>query len=364
MVHEDLFTLQDHAARAASVMDPAVAAYVDGGAADELTLQANLQAWRALPLHPRVLRPLAGGHTRLTLLGRELPHPILVAPMALQRLVHPDGELAVALAAAALGAGLVLSQQSSCPAQDVARVHLGEVCRGPLWMQLAPQGDRGRDLQAAREAEAAGFEALVVSVDAPVQGVRDRQRRARFAVPAGMAPGYRPVRPAPDAAGLCAGWLEHAPTWDDIAWLQSQTRLPVLLKGVTDPRDARQALALQLAGLIVSNHGGRTLDTMPSTAELLPPIADAVGGAMALLVDGGLRRGTDVLKALALGADAVLVGRPVLHGLAHGGAAGVAQVLRLLRDELEMAMALCGCRTLQDLGPDCLGRDAARRGAR
>lgn len=361
MTPVDCINLHDHAARAAAVMDPAVAAYVDGGAADELTMKANLQGWRELPLHPRVLRPLAGGHTRCTLLGREHPHPLLVAPMALQRLVHPDGERAVALAAAALQAGLVLSQQSSTPAAEVAAVHRSEPGGGPLWMQLYLCGDRGRDLQAVRQAEAQGFEALVLSVDAPVQGARDRQRRARFSVPAGLSTGYPHRAPEAGATGLCAGWVEQATTWDDIAWLKTQTTLPLLLKGVTHPGDARQAQAMQLAGLIVSNHGGRTLDTLPATADLLPAVADAVGGTMTLLVDGGLRRGTDVLKALALGADAVLVGRPVLHGLAHAGAAGVAQVLRLLRDELEMAMALCGCRTLRDIGPACLGRRGVRR---
>ena len=356
MTPVDCINLHDHAERATAMMDPAVAAYVDGGAADELTLRANLQGWREIPLHPRVLRPLAGGHTRCTVLGREHPHPLLVAPMALQRLVHPDGERAVALAAAALQAGLVLSAQSSTPAGEVAALHRSEPGGGPLWMQLYLCNDRGLDLQAVRQAEAQGFEAMVLSVDAPVQGARDRQRRARFSVPAGLSTGYHRRPPAPGTPGLCVGWVEQATTWDDVAWLRAQTALPLLLKGVTHPDDARQAQSLGMVGLIVSNHGGRTLDSVPATATLLPAVADAVGGEMTLLVDGGLRRGTDVLKALALGADAVLVGRPVLHGLAHAGVAGVAQVLRLLRDELEMAMALCGCRTLADIGPAVVGR--------
>ena len=170
-----------------------------------------------------------------------------------------------------------------------------------------------------------------------------------------------PTRLLPGQSELFDGLLTHAPTWEDVAWLQEQTRLPVLLKGITHPADAQQARSLNVAGLIVSNHGGRTLDTVPATAALLPAIAQAVGGELPLLVDGGIRRGTDVLKAIALGATAVLVGRPVIHGLANAGASGVAHVLRLLRDELEMAMALTGCRTLADASSALLHQHTATR---
>lgn len=348
-------TLADYENQAQHTLSEAIWAYLNGGAANEVTLQANCQAWQNLALLPRVLRPLAGGHTRTTLLGRTLTHPILVAPMAYQRLAHPDGELATALAASALGAGLVVSTQASTPLEDVARLVLAEPDRGPLWFQLYLQPDRGFTQALVQRAEAAGFEALVLTVDAPVQGVRDRERRAGFKLPPGITAvnlhGLRPSSaPAllPGQSELFDHLLTHAPTWDDVAWLQAHTRLPVLLKGITHPADARQALSLGVAGIIVSNHGGRTLDTVPATATLLPAIAQAVGAALPLLVDGGIRRGTDVLKAMALGATAVLVGRPVLHGLAVAGASGVAHVLRLLRDELEVAMALTGCRTLAD----------------
>ncbi|MFZ5485509.1 MAG: alpha-hydroxy acid oxidase [Pseudomonadota bacterium] len=352
----DLFTLADHERHARARLDAPVWAYFSGGAADEITLRANRSAWDALTLLPRVLRPLAGGHTRCELLGRTLAHPIVLAPVAFQRLAHPDGELATAYAAAALGAGLVLSTQASQPLEAVAQAVLGDAGRGPLWFQLYLQPDRGHTRALVQRAEAAGYEALVLTVDAPCSGVREREWRAGFRLPPGLRAVNLPEAAAisaPGGAGSSAlfdGLLRHAPTWDDVQWLQSITRLPVLLKGVLHPADARAAMDNGVAAVIVSNHGGRTLDTTPSTASVLPRIADATGGALPLLVDGGIRRGTDVLKAIALGARAVLVGRPIVWGLAHSGAAGVAHVLRLLRDELEAAMALTGCATLAQAG--------------
>jgi len=356
-----IVNLNDHEAHARTVLDDRAWAYFAGGAADEITLRANREAWDRVGLLPRVLRPLAGGHTRVQLLGRELAHPILLAPVAYQRMAHPDGELATALAAAALEAGLVLSTQASTPMEDVARAFQGEPRRGPLWFQLYLQPDRGFNRELVQRAERAGYEALVLTVDAPAHGARDRERRAGFVLPAGVSAvnlaGLRPPAPRPLQPGqspLFDDLLTHAPTWDDVAWLQAQTRLPVLLKGVLHPADARQAATLQAAGLIVSNHGGRTLDTAPATAAVLPRIADAAQGSLPLLVDGGIRRGTDVLKAMALGASAVLIGRPYVHALANAGAHGVAHVLRLLRDELEIAMALTGCRTLDEASPTLL----------
>ena len=354
-------SLADHERLARQHLDDNAWAYFSGGAADEITLHANRSAWDQITLQPRVLRALAGGHTRTELLGRTLTHPILLAPIAFQRMAHPDGERASAFAAAALGAGMVLSTQSSTPVEAVAQAMQGDPASGPLWFQLYLQHDRGFTRALVQRAEAAGCEALVLTVDAPTSGVRDRERRAQFRLPAGISAVHLaglappPARAlAPSQSALFDGLLQHAPTWDDVAWLQSTTRLPVLLKGVLHPDDARQAAALGVAGLIVSNHGGRTLDTAPATAHALPRIAHAVQGALPLLVDGGIRRGTDVLKALALGARAVLLGRPAVYGLAHAGAAGVAHVLRLLRDELEIAMALTGCATLADATPALL----------
>jgi len=358
-------TLRDFEAAARAALPPAHWAYFDGTAADGLTRERNEAAWQHLRLLPRVLAHTAGGHTRRTLLGRELAHPILIAPVATLRLAHPDGEIGMACAAAAQQAGMVLSSQASTRLEEVARATVDEPDRGPLWMQLYLQPDRGFTRELVQRAEAAGFEALVLTVDAPVQGSRDEERRTGFELPPGVSAvnlqGQRPPEPRPRQAGAGTGHsalfddlLHHAPTWDDLAWLKASTRLPILLKGVLHPDDAVQARAHGADGVIVSNHGGRTLDTAVSTAWALPRIADAVGADWPVLVDGGLRRGTDVLKAIALGAHAVLIGRPAVQGLAAGGAAGVAQTIRLLRDELDIAMALCGCRTLDDIPPSVL----------
>ncbi len=309
-----LVTLADHELHARTQLDDNAWAYFSGGAADEISLRANRSAWDALPLWPRVLRPLAGGHTRVPLLGRTLAHPILLAPVAFQRMAHPDGELAMAYAAAALGAGVVLSTQASVSLESVAQAVLPDPGRGPLWFQLYLQPDRGFTQALVQRAEAAGYEALVLTVDAPTSGVRDRERRAGFRLPPGVG--------------------------------------PVNLTGLQVP--APSALSPGQSALF----DGRT-----GTATALPRVVQAVGGAVPVLVDGGIRRGTDVLKAMALGASAVLVGRPAVWGLANAGAAGVAHVLRLLRDELEVAMALTGCATLAEATPALLeGQDGAPSG--
>lgn len=361
-----LVTLADHEAHARGRLDDNAWAYFSGGAGDELTLRANRAAWDNLTLLPRVLRPLAGGHTKIELMGRTLAHPLLLAPVAYQRMAHPDGEIATAHAAASQGAGLVLSTQASVPLETVAEAFGAYAERGPLWFQLYFQHDRGFTRELVQRAEHAGYEALVLTVDAPTSGARDRERRVAFKLPAGISAvnlahlSPQPPNPGPGYSALFDGLLAHAPTWADVEWLQSTTRLPVVLKGVLHPEDARQAAALRLAALIVSNHGGRTLDTAPATATILPRIAEALAGDLPLLVDGGIRRGTDVLKAIALGARAVLVGRPYLYGLANAGALGVAHVLRLLRDELEIAMALCGCATLDQATPELLFKACSR----
>ncbi len=351
-----IVNLNDHARAAQAALGEAAWAYFSGGAADGLTLQRNARAWQAWGLAPRVLRDLRGGHTRCRLLGREWPMPLLVAPMALQRWAHADGEAGMALAAAAQGCGMVLSHQTSTPLQDLAALVAAEADRGPLWLQLYWMPDRGALRALIAQAEAAAYEALVLTVDAPVNGVRDGERRHGLPLPEGVRAVHWQA-PASHRQGLCAGLAECAPTWADVQWLIAQTRLPVLLKGITHPLDAREALALGAAGVVVSNHGGRVLDTVPATAELLPRVAEAVRAQRAdalVLVDGGIRRGTDLFKALALGADAALIGRPALYGLAHAGARGVAHVLRLLRDEFEATLALTGCPRVDDIHTDCL----------
>jgi 4-hydroxymandelate oxidase len=334
--------------------------YFMGVAADGVTARENQAAYARLKLRGRVLADFeGGGHTRIRLFGRELDHPILLAPVAAQKLAHPEGEVAVAVGAAASGALYVASTQAGTSLEDIARAAPG----APRWFQLYWQADRGLVAELARRAEAAGYEALVLTVDAPVTGPRDGGRGV-FSPSAGVIGanfgGRREAGEAGAAAamaageGLCGGLLAAAPRWADLAWLRSVTRLPVILKGIMDAEDAARALAEGMGGIVVSNHGGRTLDTLPATIEVLPEIVAAVGGRMPVLVDGGVRRGTDVLKALAIGASAVLIGRPYVHGLAVAGAPGVAHVVRLLRAELEIAMALTGCPVLGQLGREVL----------
>lgn len=345
----NVVALSDYEALARERMTPEVWAYLEGGAADEITLRENRAAFDRLRLRGRVLAPLAGGHTRVTICGHTFEHPLLVAPMAYQRLAHPDGEAALTLGAAAMRAGLILSVHASMTLEEVAKVEASV----PRWFQLGILPDREFTGALVRRAEAAGYRALVVTVDAAVSGVRNRQNRAGFRLPPGIEAvnlrghAIAPVTALAGESPFFGGTLAAAaPTWEDLAWVQSLTKLPVLVKGIMSPEDAAQAVAQGVAGVIVSNHGGRTLDTLPATIDVLPGVADEVGGRVPVLLDGGIRRGTDVLKALALGAQAVLVGRPCMHGLAAAGAPGVAHVLHILRAELEAAMALTGCATL------------------
>lgn len=357
-IPDAIAAVPDYAAYARERLDPAIWAYLDGAAGDELSARWNREAWERLRLHGRVLADVAGGDTALTLFGSRLEHPVLLAPVAYQRLAHPDGELAAARAAAALGAGFVLSTLASVELEAVAALPDAP----PLWFQLYCQPERAASVELVQRAEAAGYSALVVTVDAPLAGIRNRERRAGFRLPPGVSAanlrhGQTPFAPGSAQASLVFdGIMRTAPTWRELDWLLDQTRLPVILKGIVSPEDAALAIERGVAGLIVSNHGGRVLDTLPASAEVLPAIAERVAGRVPILVDGGIRRGTDVLKALALGASAVLIGRPYLHGLAAAGALGVAHVLKMLREELEVAMALTGCARLADIGPGVLWR--------
>jgi 4-hydroxymandelate oxidase len=321
--------------------------YISTGSADELTLRANREAFDRLRLQGRVLADMAGAQTRLTLFGDSFDYPMLLAPVAFHRLVHPEGELATAAGAGAVRAGMVVSTQASVALEEVARQAIS-----PLWFQLYLQHDRAFTKSLVQRAANAGYRALVLTVDAPVT-LRNREQRAGFGLPPGiqavnlrgMAP-PPPPRAEPHESEVFRGLLDGAATWKDIAWLRSVSKLPLLLKGVMSPADAVRAVAEGVDGIIVSNHGGRALDTAPASIEALPRVAEAVAGRIPVLMDGGIRRGSDVLKALALGAKAVLVGRPYIHGLAVGGAVGVAHVMKILRTELEIAMTLTGCASL------------------
>ena len=352
-------TLADYERLAQRHMAPATWAHVQSGAGDGLTILRNRAAFDRIGLLPRMLTDLRGGHTRRTLFGREHAAPILFAPIAYQRIAHPDGELACVRAATAMGLGMVVSTLSSVPleaiaeaARDTAR-QLGTP-PAPLWFQLYLQATRSASADLVTRAEQAGYEAIVLTVDAAV-------KRATFALPPGVVAanlrsgGDRRQTSAPRGAILFGTPLaDSAPTWEDVAWLRTRTALPLVIKGILAASDARIAVEHGVDGIVVSNHGGRTLDGAPSAIEVLPAIAEMVAGAVPLLLDGGVRGGTDVVKALALGAAAVLVGRPQMHGLAVAGLAGVAHVAHILRGELELTMAQLGCATLDRLGPDCV----------
>lgn len=307
----------------------------------------NQRAFEALSIMPRPLQDVRGGHTQLQLFGQQLAHPILLAPIAYQRLFHPDGESAAALAASAQGGQSIISSLASQPLAHIAHAAKQGAQPGSEtapWFQLYWQGERERTRRLLQRALDAGYSAIVFTVDAPV-------KVATLQLPAQISA----VNLEPDTASngnqfqVFDGWMMQAPVWDDLAWLRQQTSLPILIKGILHPDDAKRALTAGCDGVIVSNHGERVLAGAPASIHALPAIVQACAGQVPVLLDSGIRSGHDVWRALALGASAVLLGRPYIWGLAAHGALGVAQVIRLLRDELEMTMALTGCKFLSDI---------------
>ncbi|ASJ75211.1 alpha-hydroxy acid oxidase [Granulosicoccus antarcticus] len=348
--------LEDYERLAREVLPHDVYEYLASGCADDLTLASNRSSFDRWQILPRMLTDCTQGSTELTLLGEKFRHPILLAPVAHQGLVHPDAELATAEAAAIMEAGMIASTLSSVPMEGIANQ-----LQSNKWFQLYFQKDRNGTLDLIRRAEVCGFSALIVTVDVPVNGVRNRVQRSGFRLPEeGSAANLsnqsapEPIVLEPHESIIFQGLMREAPTWQDIEWLKSQTDMPILLKGILHPADAVRCQELGLQGIVVSNHGGRSLDTVPSTMAMLPLVREAVGKEFPVLLDGGIRRGADVFKALALGADAVLIGRPQVFALAVAGALGVAHMLKLLRDELEITMALAGCPSLARIGREAL----------
>lgn len=357
----DLIALQDFEAVARQRLPKMVYDYYASGAHDEHTLGRNRQAWNELSLHYNVLVDVSARSTQTTVLGRTVSMPVLAAPTAFHGLAHPHGERASARGIAGGGTVMLLSTLSTAPVEEVVRE--AEAGGGAVWMQLYVYRDRAVTADLVARVQAAGVEAIVLTVDAPVLGTRERDVRNRFHLPEGIrmenlvSAGFEGL-PALDGASGLAGYVadlfDPSLSWDDIEWIRGLTSLPVLVKGVVRPDDAVRAVERGAAGVVVSNHGGRQLDTAPATAQVLGPVAEAVDGRAEIYVDGGIRRGTDVVKAVALGAQAVLIGRPLLWGLAADGAAGVTRVLDLLRAEVDLAMALSGRPTVGELTPDLL----------
>ncbi|MEA2237857.1 MAG: 4-hydroxymandelate oxidase [Thermoanaerobaculia bacterium] len=321
--------------------------FLVGGAADEISLRWNRESFGRIRLRPRVLEDVANIDTSVTLFGVTMPHPILLAPVAYQRLFHADGEVETARGAGSAQAIYVVSTATTTAIEEIAKA-----ATSPLWLQLYLQKDRGATRELIARAEAAGVKALAFTVDTPVVGTRNRQQRAQFKLPSGLA---TPHLDETNRERLTVTSNEREPvTWRDVELVQSIAHVPVLLKGIMTGDDAARAVDRGVAGIIVSNHGARNLDTVPATIDALPEVAARVEGRVPILLDGGIRRGTDIVKAIALGANAVLIGRPYAFGLAVDGANGVSRVVNILRQELETAMALLGRRSLSAIDKNVL----------
>jgi isopentenyl diphosphate isomerase/L-lactate dehydrogenase-like FMN-dependent dehydrogenase len=345
----------DYERLASEKLDPGPLGYFNGGAWDEVTLRENVDVWRRWRLRPRMLVDVSEVSTVTELLGTEVSMPIVVAPVAFQRMAHPDGEEGMARAAAEAGTLMCLSTIATARPSEVAAA----APQGRRWFQLYCFRDRAVTQALMDEAVDSGFEAIVLTVDLPRPGWRERDLRSGFVVPAEITvPSVAAALGADVPVGPAEVFalIDPTLTWRDLEQLSAACDLPVLVKGVLSAEDAELALEHGASGVIVSNHGGRQLDGVAPSAEVLPEIAGAVGGRTTLLVDGGVRRGTDVLVALALGADAVLVGRPALWGLAANGEQGASHVLEILRNELEFALALAGCPTPGAVTPDHVRR--------
>jgi isopentenyl diphosphate isomerase/L-lactate dehydrogenase-like FMN-dependent dehydrogenase len=332
-------------------------AYYSGGSDDERLLAENVAAWGRWQLHPHVLAGIEGVSTATTLLGTEVSSPVVVAPTAIQGLAHPDGEVATIRGAGEVGALTVLSSLATCSLEDVAAA----APTAARWMQIYILRDRERTVDLVERAALAGYGALVLTVDAPVSGLRLREWRAGVHLPddlslPNLAGGS--TESARDGGFMAVVTREFEPslTPDDIGWLAGLSRLPVVAKGVQRADDAVRCIEAGASAIVVSNHGARQLADAPATADLLAEIIDAVAGRVEVYVDGGIRRGADVCKALALGARAVLVGRPSLWALATGGADGVAQLLRWYESELRRTMALCGAASVDGLDRSLIRR--------
>ncbi|HEV8613634.1 MAG TPA: alpha-hydroxy acid oxidase [Gemmatimonadales bacterium] len=352
--------LHEVEALARGILPAATFDYFAGGACDELTLAENRRAFEGIALRPHVLVDVSHRELGISLLGTAVSAPIVVAPMAFQRLAHQDGELGMARAAGALGLLMTASTFSTCSLEEIAAA-----ASGPLWFQLYVHQDREITRDLVQRAAAAGYRALVLTVDVPEIGRRERDDRNAFRLSADLrVANFKPKSSEPLQGGGGAegshlahfihGMRDASFSWKDLEWLRSLVTLPLVLKGILRADDAQRAIEHGANGIVVSNHGGRQLDTAITGLRVLPEIAVAVGDKALVMLDGGIRRGTDIMKALALGARAVMVGRPALWGLAVDGEVGAHRVLALLRNELDLAMALCGTPRLTDIGKDLL----------
>ena len=345
-----LLNLHEYEAAAKENLSQMAFDYYVGGSDDEVTLRDNVRAFDRYRLRNRVMRDVSERDLSTSVLGQKISMPVMVAPTAFQRMAHPEGEVATARAAGEAGTAMMLSTLSTSSIEEVAAA-----ATGPLWFQLYVYKDREETKNLVRRAEAADYKAIVLTVDAQIWGVRERDVKNNFQLPDGLR--IKNVIGAEDfpdteGSGLAAyvtSLFDQTLSWQDLEWLVGITDLPVLVKGILNADDAELAVQHGAAGIVVSNHGGRQLDTAPASVDVLSEIAEKVDGRVDIIMDGGVRRGTDVLKALALGAKAVAIGRPVLWGLAVDGQAGVERVLGVLRDELDLSLALCGATSPDEI---------------
>jgi len=353
-------SVREYEAYAKSVLPANAWSYYASGANDMITLVENRAAFSRLRLLPRILRDVSAVDTSTTVCGLRVSSPICIAPTAMQRMAHNDGEVATSRAAASANTLMTLSSWSTTSLEDVASAAPG----APRFFQLYVYKDREVTLDLIRRAEAAGYTALAVTVDTPVLGRREGDVRGRFALPPHLTMGNFANKGGAHSRGTqssgekgsglasyVASLVDPTLDWSNIQWLRKNTSMRIVVKGVMTPEDALEAVRHGVDGIWVSNHGARQLDTVPATIEVLPAIVSAVGGRAEVYLDGGVIRGTDVIKALALGARAVFIGRPVVWGLAHSGEEGVKHVLKLMNDELVMALQLMGCTTVEHLRP-------------
>jgi 4-hydroxymandelate oxidase len=347
-----VLTLDEFETLGQQYMSPAAYSYVAGGAGSELTVAENRAAFNRIRLNPRALVDVSRIDTALNLFGRAYEYPILLAPAGYHKLVHPEGEIETVKGANLAETTLIAASFSTVTVEEMSAI-----ATRPLWFQIYIQTDREFTKALVDRALAAGCEAICVTVDVPVNGPRDRELRAGFKLPRGVeranlsslgsaisAAAHRPV-----GRNIYAATHGANVTWKDIDWLRTNVPVKLLLKGILHQEDAELAIKADCDGIIVSNHGGRSLDTVPAGIDVLPAISDCVAGRIPILLDGGVRRGIDAFKALANGAAAVMIGRSYLYGLAVGGAAGVARVTEILRTELEMTMGLIGCNALSQI---------------
>jgi 4-hydroxymandelate oxidase len=346
-IPNDLVSLKDYERYAKQRLNLNAFVYVCGAAADEITYKRNEKAFENIFLETATLEDLKGANTKIELFGQEYDSPIFLAPVAYQKLADVNGEIATVQGSDAMNCCMCVSSFSSCTLEDISAN-----TNSPLWFQLYIQPDMNTNLKLIKKVEDLGYKALVITIDAPISGIRNSEQRAGFYLPDGISAinieNLNPIQTTTNFENIF-DITPTLPTWKDIEFIKKNTKLPVILKGITSTSYAKKAIDFGIDGIIVSNHGGRTIDTLPSTIELLPKIAKAVDGKIPILFDGGIRRGTDIIKAIALGASAVMIGRPIMYGLATAGALGVAHTLKILKEELEVSMIFTGCKSIKDI---------------